>query len=142
MRDAMSFDALLVALHDSLAAARAATRPKGEPEWMARLRQSPAARVPAATDDTIVDTHLAVTRSLHGDTPRVTEFSLSFECELYDTPQGLRLRQARQSFWRRPRMHRIEIHLRGGEPITTEVLIDGQQLRSERGRPISRRQGS
>lgn len=134
MRNATSFDALLVSLHDSLARARDTARPGGEPEWMQRLRRQSVGSVAVGEGDGIV-TRLAIAEALHGPPPGITELSLSFDCVLYESPHGLRLRLGPRRFWRRHPPQRVEIRLHGDEPIVMDVLLDGQLLRCCVGRP-------
>ena len=115
--------------------ARAATKRQGEPDWMQQLRRQTVNRVPVTEGGSIVTRRLAIAETLHGEQPRITGLTLSFECVLHESPEGVRLQLVRRRFWQRRSRQRIEIRLTDSEPIVTQVLIGGQLLRTVVGRP-------
>jgi hypothetical protein len=61
---------------------------------------------------------------------RIAELTFDIEGTLYESPAGLGLHLGRRRMWRRRARHRLLIRLHG-EPLLTEVSIDGYALEQE-----------
>ena len=84
-----------------------------------------------ALRDSLVGARAATSRkSSHGSSPHISELTLRLEGVLYESASGLGLRLGRQR-WRRQRaLARLEIRMHGGDPIFTEMSINGQSIGS------------
>lgn len=69
-------------------------------------------------------------KALQPASPRIEELTIDIEGTLYESPAGLGFRLGRRWMWRRGARQRLQIRLRG-EPIVTEVSIDGHSLEQD-----------
>jgi hypothetical protein len=130
MRNTPSLRDLLVALYDSMQAARdhadnLAAR-SGEPAGSDSARR--ALQILSMLGSTSVSSSTAFS---------ISEMTLSFDCELYHRRGKYGLALRRKHFWRTPKCLPVQIRLYGSQPLKTEVLLDGKLLQNIAGRPVS-----
>lgn len=69
-------------------------------------------------------------KALRPAAPRIEQLTLDIEGTLYESRAGLGFRLRRRWMWRRRVRQRLQIRLHG-EPIVTEVSIDGHSLEKD-----------